>query len=127
MKQLLKLSAITLPLLFAIPSFAQVRWGVDLHFGTPPPRHEVIVERPYPDAYWVPGYYNYYPGHRYAWNPGYWRRHERFEDRRGYWRHERFEHRDWDRDGDRDRRDFRHDGDHDRGRDHRDFQGGRFH
>lgn len=85
MKTFLKISAVTLPLLFAMPSFAQVRWGVDLHFGTPPPQREVIVERPYPEAVWVPGYYNYYPGHRYSWNPGFWRRgegHERFEGRR---------------------------------------------
>ncbi|MFI5264416.1 MAG: hypothetical protein ACHQM6_07870 [Candidatus Kapaibacterium sp.] len=118
---LLKLSVITLPLLFAIPSFAQVSWGVDLHFGTPPPRHEVIVERPYPDAIWVPGYYNYYPGHRYAWNRGFWRRNERFEDHRGYSNHDRFERRD----GDRDRRDFRADEGHDRGGDHSDVQRGR--
>ena len=117
MKSFMKIATICLPLLSVTPSFAQVSWGVDLRFGSPPPRREIIVDRPYPDAIWVPGYYNHY-GYGYRWFPGYWRRPERFHEGWGF-----RGHRDWDRerhDGDRhdgDRREF------DRG-EHRD--GGRF-
>ena len=112
MKSILKMAAITFPLLFALPSYAQVSWGVDLHFGTPPPRHEVILAWPYPEAVWIPGYYNYYPGHRYAWRPGYWRRPERFEHRGwGRYRHDGWERREYNRHGDFGHdRDDRHDG-----------------
>ena len=135
MKTFLKITAITLPLFLSAPSFAHVNWGIDIRFGTPPPpRHEIIVERPYPDAIWVPGYYNTYPGHRYGWVPGFWRRQERFEDHRGNWGHERFERRDGDRDrhesrreGDGDRHDSRQGGDRGQGGDRHDVQRGRIH
>ena len=61
MKSFMKIATICLSLFAVSPSFAQISWGVDLRFGTPPPpRREVIIERPYSDAIWVPGYYNHY-------------------------------------------------------------------
>jgi hypothetical protein len=122
MKTLLKISAICLMLAAAAPSFAQVSWGVDLRFGTPPPpRREVIVERPYPDAVWGPGYYNYV-GTRYVWFPGRW--HERgWNAPQRYYGGDRDRgfrgEGNWNRDGgDRGRG-------RDGGRDRQDFQRGR--
>ncbi len=94
MKTLLKITAICLPLMLSAPSFAQISWGVDLRFGMPPPRHEVIVERPYPEAVWYPGYYNHV-GYRYAWIPGRWNRPEGFREG---WGHERYVRRGDNRD-----------------------------
>ena len=119
MKTILKLSALVLPLLLAVPSFAHISWGVDIRLGMPAPPHEVIVARPFADAFWVPGYYNIGAGHRYIWNAGFWRRPEHFEGGRHL-----------DRDGfrgdrDRGRREDRRGADHDRSRDHADYQRGR--
>src|SRR5579872_3575653 len=116
MKTLLKISAVCLLLVMAVPSFAQVSWGVDLRFGTPPPPpREVIVERPYPDAVWEPGYYNYGPDYRYAWVPGRWHPH--------YWvpqghRYGWYGRRDWDDRGRDNRQWDRHEQGHSRD-DHR--------
>lgn len=71
MRTFLKIAAVCLPFLTAAPSIAQLRWGVDLHFGSPQPRREIIIARPYPDAIWEPGYYNHF-GRRYIWVPGRW-------------------------------------------------------
>ena len=103
MKTFLKIAALSVPLFMVTPSFAQIRWGVDLHIGVPAPR-EVIVERPYADAIWVPGYYNY-AGYRQVWVPGFWRHPH-------YWAPERREGFDRGRDyRGRDRyREDRHDG-----------------
>lgn len=118
MKTLVKIATICIALIGASPSFAQVRWGVDLHFGTPPPRpREIVVERPYPDAIWEPGYYNHI-GYRYMWLPGRWR-HPSYWVPPGHrygWHEDRDWHRNWDRDGERGR-------DHDRG--HEEFRRGR--
>src|SRR5947199_8151784 len=117
MKTLVKIIAVLLPLITFSPLCAQVQWRADIHLGNapPPPPREVIVERPYPDAIWMPGYYNYV-GYRYVWTPGFWRhphywippghrfargwereeRDERFERRE----HER---RDWNDQGNRGR------------------------
>ena len=115
MKTLLKLIALAVPLLAITPTFAGVRFGVDIHVGPPAPPHEIIYERPCEDATWSPGYYNHY-GYRYLWVPGYWRRPVRFHEG---WGHERFEHRGFDRDHhgfDRDHHDGGRGGDHHEGR-----------
>jgi len=101
MKSFIKIAFISLPLSMASPSFSQIIWGADLHFGAPPPPREVIIERPYPGAIWVRGRWHprYWipPGHRYGWN----------------------RRRDWDRDMDWDR------GRNDRRWDRRDEERGR--
>jgi hypothetical protein len=74
MKSFIKIALVSLPLFLAAPTFAQVSWGVDLRFGTPPPR-EVIVERPYQDAVWEPGYYREGPEYQHVWMPGRWHPH----------------------------------------------------
>ncbi len=96
MKTFLKIIALTMPLMTVTPTFAHVHFGIGINIGPPPLRHEIIYERPYADAIWAPGYYNHV-GYRYVWMPGYWRRPAYFHGGEG-WRHERFEHRDWDRD-----------------------------
>ncbi|MEI8135140.1 MAG: hypothetical protein WCH46_08730 [bacterium] len=110
MKTLIKILAINLTLLAAIPAMAQVRVGFDIRFGPPPPPPcEVYGLPPCEGAYWVPGYYNH-GAYRYFWVPGRWERpRPRYEGwwREG-WRHERFERHE--------RRDFYHE----RERDHRD-------
>lgn len=118
MKTFLKLIAITLPLIVISPTFARAHFGIDIHVGPPPLRHEIICERPYADAVWAPGYYNHV-GYRYVWVPGYWRRPAYY--RGEGWRHERFEHRNWERDRDhrewhRDRHEGKSGNEHDRGR-----------
>ncbi len=114
MKTVLAAIILSLAMGLAAEAPAQVRWGVDIHLGTPPPppppplRHEVIIERPYPGAVWVPGYWRFdRPRRHYYWAPGYWRR-------PAYVYHEYHGRSHWDRDHD-------HDWDHehgDRGRIH---------
>lgn len=107
MRTFLKIAALALSLFTAAPMMAQVRCGVNLHFGAPPPRREVVIPCPYPGGIWEPGYYNHY-GRRYIWVPGRWRRplyiapppHRYGWNRE--WRHERKEKREWRREGDRD-------------------------
>lgn len=108
MKSLVKIALISLPLLMAAPTFAQVSWGIGLQFGTPPPEREVIVERPYADGIWVPGYYN-----REAWVPGLWRHPHGWvapERRYGYGYERGREFAGRERGGDRGREEFRRDG-----------------
>jgi hypothetical protein len=81
MKKLLKISGICLPFLLTTPAISQVNF--DFHYGTPPPHREIIVERPYPDAVWVPGYYNII-GYRHYWVPGKWRYSGYCEIQRGH-------------------------------------------
>jgi hypothetical protein len=113
MKTFLKIALISLPLMTAMPSFAQVSF--DFHYGyPPPPRREIIIERPYPDAVWIPGYYDRI-GYRYVWTPGYWRR--PYYNTPHYWtppgHHYGWYHeRGWEPH----RRDFDDDHDHGRGR-----------
>jgi hypothetical protein len=44
---------------------------VYVRIGPPPPRREVIVERPSPRHIWVGGYYRW-DGRAYVWMPGAW-------------------------------------------------------
>jgi hypothetical protein len=87
------------------PAQAGVHVNFGIRVGLPPPplRHEVVVVRPGPDYFWVPGYWDWRPAYRrYVWAPGYWarpphrgavwvaprysyRRHNHYY-RRGYWR-----------------------------------------
>ncbi|MDP4221371.1 MAG: hypothetical protein Q8916_08900 [Bacteroidota bacterium] len=125
MKTFLTIAALAFILAAISPTYAQVRWGVDVHLGSPvPPPREVIVEQPYPDAVWEPGYYRY-EGYRHFWTPGYWHRPHywvplghRFD--RDEWREGRGEHRGWDRDRDGDRHES-----HDRGGRGNDYRQGR--
>ena len=109
MKTLLKTITLCTLLLIAAPSFAGVRFGLDIRFGAPPPPREVICPAPFTGAIWYPGFYNHI-GYRYIWVPGRWDHRREFEGRR----EERFEHRDWDRDN-RFHEDF-HRGEHGEGR-----------
>jgi hypothetical protein len=102
MKTFLKTIAIFTLLGAAAPTFAGVRFGFDIRFGAPLPPREVICARPFADAIWYPGYYNYF-GSRYNWVPGRWDHPRGFEGRH----FERWEHRDRDDRGGRG--DFRHD------------------
>ena len=73
MKTLLKAISFLGLVAIAAPAYSQV--GVDLHFGTPAPRREVIVERPYEGAVYTRGAYYYEPRFaRYEWRPGFWGR-----------------------------------------------------
>ncbi|HYM19397.1 MAG TPA: hypothetical protein VEW28_00160 [Candidatus Kapabacteria bacterium] len=87
---------------------AQVRWGVDVHFGTPyyppPPPPPPMYEPPpppcpYDGGVWAPAAWRYdYGYHRYHWYPGQWERREfRRDDGEGHWHHDRGEHRGWER------------------------------
>jgi hypothetical protein len=67
MRKLLLIAAICFPFIISSPSTGQVRWGLDLRFGSPAP------PMPYPEAVWEPGYYDY-DGYRYVWFPGRWHR-----------------------------------------------------
>ncbi|MDE3057811.1 MAG: YXWGXW repeat-containing protein [Bacteroidota bacterium] len=93
MKSFLMLGLFSGMLLAATPAFSQVFIGFGIRVGPPPPRHEVVVVRPYPDAVWVPGYYRW-RHHRYVWIHGYWIRRPhpyvvwvpaRWECRNGEW------------------------------------------
>jgi hypothetical protein len=73
MKKLINVIIISLGLFLTAPSFAQI--GFHIYIGPPAPRHEIIVERPYPEAVWVPGYYMYDPvAGDYLWISGRWQR-----------------------------------------------------
>jgi hypothetical protein len=112
MKSLVKIAIFSLPLFFAAPTFAQVSWGIGIQFGTPPPEREVIVERPYSDGIWVPGYYNSV-GYSREWVPGFWRHPHGWaapERRYGYGYERGREFAGRERGGDRARGDFRREG-----------------
>jgi len=106
MKMFLKIIAFSLPLMAVSPTFAGIRFGIDIRFGRPPVPREIICAPPYEGAVWAPGYYHHF-GYRYIWVPGRWNRPLRFREG---WERERFEHRGWDRDY------------HDRGRGRDEFQ-----
>jgi len=60
-------------MLAAIPAFSQVHDGLGIRIGPPPPPQEVVVVRPYPDAVWIAGYYEWLPARGvYVWTPGRW-------------------------------------------------------
>ncbi|MGA3051916.1 MAG: hypothetical protein ABSE00_08365 [Chitinispirillaceae bacterium] len=47
----------------------------------PAPRAEVVVTAPYPDALWVPGFWQWrWWRFGYVWRPGYWRVHRHGRD-----------------------------------------------
>jgi hypothetical protein len=95
MKNSLIASAGLMLLLFTIPAQAQIHIGLGIRIGPPAPVHEVIVERPFSGAVWIPGFYRWHAAHRsYVWVPGRWTRMprpgvvwipERWERRRGEW------------------------------------------
>ncbi len=73
MKHLMKVIGLCGMLAISVPAFAQVSF--DIEVGPPPPRHEVIVAAPFPEAVWVPGYHRWdYGARAYVWVPGVWQR-----------------------------------------------------
>jgi hypothetical protein len=77
MKMLIRTAVFAMLCVISSTAIGQIRWGVNIQIGTPPPppRYEVIVERPYPEAVWVPGYWDYdYGGRSYIWVTGRWQR-----------------------------------------------------
>ena len=96
MRTFIKTLGLCAILALAIPAYSQVSIGIQLG-APPPPRHEIIVARPYAEAVWAPGYYRYEPrAAHYIWMPGAWRGpRERVvrEDRREYRGHEASERR----------------------------------
>ncbi len=73
MNNLIKAIGISCLLALAVPSFAQVSF--DIRIGPPPPRHEVVVAAPYPEAVWIPGFHRWdYATQAYVWVPGRWDR-----------------------------------------------------
>lgn len=71
MRILLKALLISGLMAVAAPAFAQIH--LNITFGPPPPRREIIIQAPYPGAIWIPGYY-VYDGRvaSYVWVPGRW-------------------------------------------------------
>lgn len=103
---------------FALSAGAQV----NIYIGTPPPpiRYEVRPVVPYPEAYWIPGYWSPY-GQRYRWIGGHY---ERPPYANAYWTHGHWDHASngwrwhegrWDRD---DNHDHHRDYDDDEGNGH---------
>ena len=46
------------------PTLAQLHIGVGISIGPPAPVHEeIVVVKPYPNAIWIPGYYQWHPKH----------------------------------------------------------------
>ena len=103
MKKLIKILVLTSALLITIPGYSQrVGLGLSVQIGPPQPLQEIIIERPYPEAVWVPGYYVYDPGiANYVWVTGRWQRPPYYGARwiAPEWRHERggyrFRHGRW--------------------------------
>ena len=57
--------------LITTPALSQIH--LEVTFGPPAPRHEIVVAAPYPGAVWVPGYYQFNVlTARYVWVPGHW-------------------------------------------------------
>jgi hypothetical protein len=73
MRNLIKVISICGLLALAAPAIAQVSF--DIHIGPPPPRQEVVVAAPYPEAVWIAGYHRWdYATGAYIWVPGRWDR-----------------------------------------------------
>lgn len=92
MKNLMKV--MVLAIILSVTEIASAQVGVGIYFGSPPPppppRREIIIVRPYREAVWVPGYWNYDYGVRnYVWVGGRWDRPPRAGAvwKSGYWRH----------------------------------------
>ena len=70
---------------FAVPAAAQI----SVYLGVPPPplRYEVQPPMPYPDAYWLDGYWMPQGG-RYRWMPGRWD-HAPYPN--AYWNHPHYD------------------------------------
>lgn len=70
------LAAILLSTLGPVPAAsASPRVSIGIRVDAPPPpiRREVIVVRPGPAFFWVPGHWDWAPQrHRYVWVPGIW-------------------------------------------------------
>ena len=87
----------------AIPLQSMAQVSVELNFGPPPPRYEV-VPAPRHGYIWAPGYWGW-NGHRHVWYEGHWEharpgyayRAPQWVERNGRWYHEASR---WDRDGD---------------------------
>src|SRR5512135_3010443 len=110
MKSWLYAAALVLLLGATEPAVAQVRWGVGIQFGAPPPwRREIVVVRPHRYYDWDDGYWvrerPYYT--RPYWGPDRWApRPHRWEMRE--YRHGDRDDRHWDRDDRHWDRDDRH-------------------
>ena len=50
MKPALRIALLGVMLVVAAPLFAQLHVGIGINIGPPPPRREIIVAKPYPDA-----------------------------------------------------------------------------
>ncbi len=75
MKTFLKAALLGGLLALAVPAFAQIHIGLGINIGPPHPPRERIVVRPYQDAVWIAGYYQWHVRHhRYIWVPGRWER-----------------------------------------------------
>src|SRR5438270_7126088 len=71
MRTIIKIAAVWMLLAAATPAFSQVH--LNITFGPPAPRQEIIVAQPSPNAVWVAGYYQYNAlTGAYAWVPGHW-------------------------------------------------------
>ena len=84
-----------------LPGMAQV--SVELDFGPPAPRYEVVPP-PRPGYTWAPGYH-YWDGRQHVWRSGYWIAEQpgyvyygpTWVEREGRWA---YQGPRWDRDGD---------------------------
>ena len=95
MKPLWRIALLGGMLTMAAPLFAQLHVGIGINIGPPPPRREIIVARPYPDAVWIPGYYRWNGRrHHYLWVRGRWARppHAHAEWVEGHWEQR---HNEW--------------------------------
>jgi hypothetical protein len=97
----LLLAAGTIATAAPLPGLAAV--NIDLNFGPPPPRYEV-VPAPRPGFVWAPGYWSW-NGRRHVWYQGHWvparagyvYRPPHWVEHNGHWRYRESR---WDRDGD---------------------------
>ena len=126
MRKLLRISALVIAMLAALPSVAGAQVSIGIRIGSPPPPRvvRVVPRRPGPEYVWVDGYCYPVSG-RYRWHAGYWTRPPYLGARwigprynggqffTGYWdgSRGRFDHdHQWDRDRGRDRDRDRGDG-----------------
>ncbi len=89
----LRIFLMSLALVAALFTAQTAMAGVGVYFGIrvgpPPPRHEIVVARPYPSAVWVRGHWRWVHGPRhYVWVRGHWvRGRPGYMWRDGYWEH----------------------------------------